>query len=185
MKTLHLLSLCVGVGLLAACNNDDGAASNVVIVASDNPANTPHWRDELTPEQAQIADAIFADPHEKPPFLVVPLEALTSEKTATEAASIERGHEVYQLWCSACHGFGQHTPGTMALFFKYEGKIPAPLEMRRGLNAQTLDYFIRNGISMMPSFRPTEISDSDIQAMADYLAESSAFFAKQAQAANQ
>lgn len=85
----------------------------------------------------------------------------------------QRGSEVYQYWCVTCHGSGQGRPGTMALGFKYEGKVPAQLEHRNDLTADVLTYFVRNGISVMPSFRPTELSDEDIIAVAAYLKASS------------
>ena len=86
-----------------------------------------------------------------------------------ELTEIEHGQSVYQKWCTACHGPGQHTPGTMALSVKYQGKLPPLLEQRTDLNSTVLQLFIRNGISVMPSFRPTEISNQDIDAIAAYL----------------
>lgn len=95
---------------------------------------------------------------------------------AADKATIERGQSVYRQWCLSCHGTGQHTPGTMALFFKYEGKVPPMLEHRSDLTADALRVFIRQGVSVMPSFRKTEISDVDIDAMGAYLLHSSASF---------
>lgn len=95
---------------------------------------------------------------------------------AADKATIERGHSVYQKWCLSCHGPGQHTPGTMALFFKYEGKVPPMLEHRADLTPDALRWFIRQGISVMPSFRKTEISDTDIDAIGAYLRHSAASF---------
>ncbi len=89
-------------------------------------------------------------------------------------APVERGRAVYSQWCLSCHGPGQHTPGTMALFFKYEGKLPPLLEWRSDLTPQVLEAVIRHGVSVMPSFRKTEISDDDIGALASYLKHSAA-----------
>lgn len=93
---------------------------------------------------------------------------------AADSAVIERGQAVYRQWCIACHGAGQHTPGTMALFFKYEGKVPPMLEQRGDLPPEVLRVFVRNGVSVMPSFRKTEISDGDIDAIGAYLKHASA-----------
>ncbi len=95
-----------------------------------------------------------------------------------EPTQIERGQAVYQKWCSTCHGPGQHTPGTMALAVKYQGKLPPLLEQRADLNSTVLQLFIRNGISVMPTFRQTEISDQDIEAIAAYLKHSAQQAAK-------
>lgn len=93
---------------------------------------------------------------------------------AADNPQIERGREVYQHWCSACHAAGDHGfPGTLALAAKYQGtSTPAALEQRRDLSLPVLRHFVRNGVSIMPFFRKTEISDADIEAMAAYLAQS-------------
>lgn len=100
----------------------------------------------------------------------------TGAAQAADKATIERGQSVYRQWCVSCHGPGQHTPGTMALFFKYEDKVPPMLEHRPDLTAETLRVFVRHGVSVMPSFRKTEISDADIDAIAGYLRHSAASF---------
>lgn len=100
----------------------------------------------------------------------------TGAAQAADKATIERGQSVYRQWCISCHGSGQHTPGTMALFFKYEGKVPPMLEHRSDLTAETLRVFVRHGVSVMPSFRKTEISDADIDAIGAYLRQSAASF---------
>jgi len=93
---------------------------------------------------------------------------------AADSPQIERGREVYQHWCSACHAAGdQGVPGTLALAAKYQGtSTPAALEQRRDLSLPVLRHFVRNGVSVMPFFRKTEISDAELEAMAAYLAQS-------------
>jgi len=93
---------------------------------------------------------------------------------ATQAAQVAQGRAVYARWCVACHGPGQHTPGTLALYVKYQGSVPPVLEHRSGLSVEMLRVFIRRGVSVMPSFRPTEISEPDIDALAAYLQHTSA-----------
>lgn len=85
------------------------------------------------------------------------------------AASVERGREVFRQWCLACHGPGQHTPGTMALYFKYQGQKQPMLEHRDDLTPEFIAVIVRNGISVMPFFRKTEISDKDLAAMSAFL----------------
>ncbi|HEV7715198.1 MAG TPA: cytochrome c [Steroidobacteraceae bacterium] len=93
-----------------------------------------------------------------------------SAKKAADAASVQKGREVFQYWCTACHGDGPGKPGTTALQTKYNGKKPALLEARKDLTPALTKFFVRNGISVMPPFRKTEITDADLSALAAYLA---------------
>lgn len=97
-----------------------------------------------------------------------------SAHAGSPEADILRGRAVFARWCASCHGPGQHTPGTMALHFKYQGTVPPMLEQRDNLTPDFLRVFIRNGVSVMPSFRKTEVSEADIDALAAYLKDSAA-----------
>ncbi|OJW61593.1 MAG: hypothetical protein BGO57_06580 [Sphingomonadales bacterium 63-6] len=57
----------------------------------------------------------------------------------------------------------------MALQRRYEGEVPAALELRDDLDGDTLRLFVRNGIGAMPMFRKSELSDADVDAVAAYL----------------
>jgi (+)-pinoresinol hydroxylase len=80
-----------------------------------------------------------------------------------------RGYVQYQDYCSACHGEGRDKPGTLALGAKYKGAEPALLEKRTDLTPQLIKLYVRNGITVMPIFRKTEISDADLDAIVAYL----------------
>lgn len=80
-----------------------------------------------------------------------------------------RGYAQYQNYCSMCHGPGGGKPGTLALQAKYKGALPALLDQRTDLTPQLIKTYVRNGISVMPIFRKTEISDADLDAIAAYL----------------
>lgn len=80
-----------------------------------------------------------------------------------------RGYVQYQDYCSMCHGEGPGRPGTMALQAKYKGAVPALLADRTDLTPQLIKMYVRQGISIMPIFRKTEISDADLDAIAAYL----------------
>jgi len=80
-----------------------------------------------------------------------------------------RGYVQFQDYCAACHGEGQDKPGTLALGAKYKGAEPAMLEKRTDLTPQLIKLYVRNGITVMPFFRKTEISDADLGAIAAYL----------------
>ena len=64
-------------------------------------------------------------------------------------------------------------PGTDALRIKYQGALPALLEQRTDLNVEAIRTFVRRGTSSMPPFRPTEITERDIEDIAAYLRQSS------------
>lgn len=80
-----------------------------------------------------------------------------------------RGWVQFQRDCSVCHGTGPAKPGTRALRTKYQGKLPALLEQRTDLTPVYIKYIVRHGVSVMPPFRKTEVSDQDIDAIAAYL----------------
>ena len=60
-------------------------------------------------------------------------------------------------------------PGTAALEFHYKGSKPAVLEERTDLTPAMVKSSVRNGVSVMPRFRKTEISDTELDAVATYL----------------
>lgn len=80
-----------------------------------------------------------------------------------------RGYVQFQDYCAVCHGAGVGKPGTIALKEKYKGAEPALLADRTDLTQQLIKTYVRNGISVMPFFRKTEISDPDLDAIAEYL----------------
>jgi mono/diheme cytochrome c family protein len=91
---------------------------------------------------------------------------------ADELKGSTRGQQVFRYWCQSCHGQGTDKPGTVALQVKYKGQLPAALEERRDLTPALVKQAVRRGVSVMPFFRKTEISDEDLQALAAYLAHS-------------
>jgi mono/diheme cytochrome c family protein len=108
------------------------------------------------------------------------LAALTAAAAvgAQEGAAV-RGKAKFDHSCAPCHGAGrgddgrEMLPGTDALRLKYRGSVPAVLEQRSDLTAATLKAFVRSGTFSMPPFRPTEVTDAEIEDIAAYLAESS------------
>jgi len=83
---------------------------------------------------------------------------------------LQHGYQVFQKWCAPCHAPGPRHPGTQALAAKYsDGKIPAALEDRKDLTPDLVQYFVRNGVSIMPPFRKTEITDAELSDLAAYL----------------
>ncbi len=83
---------------------------------------------------------------------------------------LQRGQQVFDHWCAPCHGTGPGNSGTVALEVRYQGSKPAALMERTDLTPDLTRFFVRNGLSIMPPFRKTEISDADLEALAAYLA---------------
>jgi mono/diheme cytochrome c family protein len=102
--------------------------------------------------------------------VVFAVAALTAGPAAAQDAAIQRGDQVFQYWCAPCHAPGPKHPGTQALEALYRGEKPAALEERSDLVPALTQTFVRSGVSIMPPFRKTEISDADLAALAAYLA---------------
>ena len=108
----------------------------------------------------------------------VPEDGLTSrelgvrlEVPMSRTELLERGEAVYEYWCNTCHGSETLKPGTAALAIKYRGELPATLTERTDMVPEFVELMVREGISMMPFFRPTEISDADLEAVTAYLTQ--------------
>ena len=108
----------------------------------------------------------------------VPEDGLTSRELGvrldvpiSRTELLERGEAVYEYWCNTCHGPEMLKPGTAALAIKYRGELPAALTERTDMVPEFVELMVRDGISMMPFFRPTEISDADLEAVTAYLTQ--------------
>jgi (+)-pinoresinol hydroxylase len=100
---------------------------------------------------------------------------LASVLRAADQSAVEHGHQVFNLWCAPCHSAAiglqgiPQVPGTLALAVKYAGTRPALLEERTDLAPAFVRQMVRTGITIMPFFRKTEISDPDLDALTAYL----------------
>ena len=92
-----------------------------------------------------------------------------SRATIAVPANAPRGFAEYQNSCTVCHGPMPERPGTRALAAKYQGTIPALLEERTDLQPEFIRHIVRNGISLMPMFRKTELSDAQLDDIVAYL----------------
>lgn len=95
--------------------------------------------------------------------------AATLASAAHAAEPAVDGKEVYRRWCASCHAPGDRHPGMSALQAKYNGQLSPILLERRDLDPDVVRTFVRNGITIMPSFRKTEISDAELDALAAYI----------------
>jgi mono/diheme cytochrome c family protein len=103
-------------------------------------------------------------------LLLAGLALMLGAVAQAQDALVTRGDEVFQYWCAACHAAGPRHPGTQALESLYKGAKPAALEQRTDLVPELTRTFVRTGVSVMPPFRKTEISDADLAALAADLA---------------
>jgi (+)-pinoresinol hydroxylase len=94
---------------------------------------------------------------------------LAGRAWAADQSQADRGREVYQKWCTPCHGAGLGKPGTAAA--AAHGVQPAVLEQRTGLTPKTIETAVRQGLYFMPRFRKTEISNADLAAIVAYLTD--------------
>ncbi len=85
-------------------------------------------------------------------------------------ADPEAGKVVFDDWCRPCHDIEPRKhPGTAALQVLYKGEKPAALEQRLDLTPDLVSFYVRNGVSIMPFFRKTEIDDKELVDLGAYL----------------
>jgi mono/diheme cytochrome c family protein len=94
---------------------------------------------------------------------------------AADPAQVARGQQSFQYWCATCHSGvagenGRPLPGTASLMVKYKGAKTPVLEERDDLVPIFVEQVIRHGSEGMPFFRKTEISESQMEDIAAYLA---------------
>ncbi len=81
-------------------------------------------------------------------------------------AQEQQGKRLFNHICVHCHGPGFWGTNRLA---KRMDKEHALLENRTDLSADAIRAIVRNGIGSMPPLRKTELSDSDVAAIAAYL----------------
>lgn len=85
-----------------------------------------------------------------------------------DSTVLDTGEEVYAYWCAACHMAGK--PGSVAVMLLRGDQMPTDLADSENLDADYVRYLVRNGQSAMPHFRQTQVSDAQLDLLADYLA---------------
>ena len=117
-----------------------------------------------------LAAAMAAHPRAQEAGRPIAAWSRTTASPEDRGTPFERGAAVFNNWCTACHGKDlRNSPGSRSLEFKYQGKLPAALEDRRDLTPQSVRFFVRKGVAVMPFFRKTEVSDADLDALVAYL----------------
>jgi mono/diheme cytochrome c family protein len=95
--------------------------------------------------------------------------------SAAQDSPSERGRQVYDKWCTPCHGAGEGKPGTISAAALYKGSKPAVLTERTDLTPAGIKTVVRTGMFIMPRFRKTEVSDADLEAVVTYLTRGNEF----------
>ncbi|WP_375206339.1 c-type cytochrome [Hyphococcus sp.] len=80
------------------------------------------------------------------------------------------GQQIFNAQCVHCHGAGEEHPGTFQLAAT-RGEGYAVLEQREDLTSDYVKYIVRHGLNAMPTFKPTVITDEELDRLADYLAK--------------
>ena len=87
----------------------------------------------------------------------------------TLSLSAQDGEAIYQTNCSHCHDPGMNNPGTQQLT-KTRGEENGILIDRDNLVDVYVKTIVRNGLNGMPTFKPTQITESELDALAEFLA---------------
>lgn len=103
-----------------------------------------------------------------PPAAVAPAPGpppMPEPVTLTDRPAAGPGEALYVVKCMACHG-----PNGMGTGLLTRTRDVALLEARDDLSARYVILAARQGIGNMPAIPRGEVSDTDLQAIADYLA---------------
>ena len=102
------------------------------------------------------------------PAAAAPAPAPAVEVAQDEAAGNRPGARVWQLYCVECHAPGDAHPGSAMLTHK-KGAEQGVILGRQDLSAEYITTTVRNGMLEMSPFRPTEITDEELTALAEYV----------------
>jgi (+)-pinoresinol hydroxylase len=102
-------------------------------------------------------------------FIAAMLICAATPVLSADAVAPTSGKALFDRWCAECHAPGHGYPGTQQLG-RAKGEKMAVLEQRQDLNAGLIRYVVRNGQVAMSAYRPSEISDAELDQIAAYLA---------------
>ena len=77
------------------------------------------------------------------------------------------GRLLYVQHCGACHDRGREHPGTARLADRWPQQ--SSLLDREALPVPFVRHIVRHGLNLMPPFRPGELSEAELQVLAEYL----------------
>lgn len=82
--------------------------------------------------------------------------------------SYETGEELFNHYCIHCHGEGDGRPGTSMLAIKH-GAEKSIIKGRQDLPVEYIKTVVRDGLLEMSPFKFTEISDEQLDLLAEYV----------------
>lgn len=85
------------------------------------------------------------------------------------SADTPPGKAIFDRNCATCHARGPGHPGTQRLA-ELRGSTKAVLEDRTDLDPAYIRVVVRQGLLEMPPWRPSEIDDTALSQLAQYLA---------------
>jgi mono/diheme cytochrome c family protein len=97
------------------------------------------------------------------------LVTLHSANVFAQDQAIGVGHTVFKKHCAACHAPGLNHPGTIQLT-KTRGEANGVLEERNNLPPAYVKNIVRAGLNGMPGFKPSTITEAQLESLAEYLA---------------
>ena len=83
-----------------------------------------------------------------------------------------KGREVFEQYCSHCHGPGD-APGTTQLS-RTRGKEKGLLTQRTDLAPEYIEYIVRHGLKSMPPFVPSDLTEAKLKALIAFLTKQEA-----------
>ncbi|HET9472792.1 MAG TPA: cytochrome c [Steroidobacteraceae bacterium] len=83
------------------------------------------------------------------------------------AAEEPKGSEVFEYYCSHCHGPGD-APGTVQLS-RTRGNDKGLLTQRTDLAPEYIEYIVRHGLKSMPPFAPSDLTEARLKALIGFL----------------
>lgn len=107
--------------------------------------------------------------------IAIPFAAWVVGLPSHSVAEDHPGESIYNKWCVHCHMDAPIAPGTVKLADR-KGPDFAVLVKSPGINATYIKQIVRTGLGSMPNLRSVEISDTELDALANYIvSESQAF----------
>lgn len=113
-----------------------------------------------------VAQSSSAPPPAVPAAAPAPRPGPPQPITMARRPAATGGEALYVEYCIMCHGANGMGTGLL----QRAGRPQPLLEMRQGLPAAFYVAAARNGIGNMPAIPRGEVSDENLQAIADYLA---------------
>lgn len=94
--------------------------------------------------------------------------AISEGEAVSQTGEVRSGKETYDLFCSGCHNPGEGHAGTMKLAL-LKGEENSLITEQTTLNAEYIRFVVRDGLLEMAPFRPTDINDSELDSLIEYI----------------